>query len=101
MTHQLIFYLECDKCVETLLNSTYNLEDIWEGLWSEASLLGHLQERDAELAILEPEANETILELTNTIDSYSILRAEIQQINEQQYYTDVNNLFNRVSIHRC
>ncbi|XP_072039253.1 laminin subunit alpha-1-like [Amphiura filiformis] len=86
---------KCDKCVETLLNSTYNLEVIWAGLWADASLTGQLQERDVELVALEPEANQTIQELTATMNSYSDLRTEIQQINQQQYYTDVNNLFNR------
>ena len=90
--------IECDKCVETLLNSTFTLSDTWDELWAEATLVGQLQERDAELQRLEPQANRTIQELTTTINSYSDLRAEIQQINQQQYYTDVNNLLNRVRI---
>ena len=96
--HNYFILTECDKCVETLLNSTFTLGDTWTELWAEATLVGQLQERDAELQRLEPQANRTIQELTSTINSYSDLRAEIQQINQQQYYTDVNNLLNRVRI---
>ena len=91
---------ECDKCVETLLNSTYALDDVWAELWTMATLVGQLQERDAELQRLEPEANRTITQLTETIDSYSMLRLEIQQIDMQQYFTDVNTLLNEVCSNR-
>lgn len=88
---------ECDRCVDTLLNSTQDIEVSVTNHWTSANMLQQLQERDAALMTLEPQINDSYVQMTSLLEQLTELRGQLEGIHIDNITTISNDLQGVVS----
>lgn len=85
-----LFVLECDMCVDTLLNSTLDISEQLTNHWIEVGLVKELQERDTTLLALEPKVNNSLLQMNNLLGQLTQLQNQLEVLDLQNI-TDVSS----------
>ncbi|XP_071844628.1 laminin subunit alpha-2-like isoform X3 [Apostichopus japonicus] len=88
---------KCDLCVDTLLSSILDLDSLLTNHSTDLDMVQQFSERDKTLLTLEPQINESLLEMRSLLTQLTLLRTELEIIDVQnltQVATDVSDEVN-------